>query len=209
MSGPRKGKMPTRRGAIALAAGAAGLLAAPSILRADAPYKRTLDMQSLNSGERLKIAYWADGAYIEEALSRIDRFMRDLRTGETTRMAPALLDLLREIDSLTPSRNPLYTMSGFRSESTNAWLAAHSDGVDPSSFHMRGMAIDLTQDFADPGMIYRVAKKLGKGGAGYYPVKHPFVHIDVGPPDTWVHPAHGRLDRAEEYDREEAARTKG
>lgn len=209
MSGHRKGTMPTRRGAMALAAGAAGLLAAPTILRADAPYKRTLDMQSLNSGERLKITYWADGDYIEEALKRIDWFMRDLRTGETTRMAPALLDLLGEIDSLTPSRNPLYTMSGFRSESTNAWLAAHSDGVDPSSFHMRGMAIDLTQDFADPGMIYRVAKKLGKGGAGYYPVKHPFVHVDVGPPDAWVHPAHGRLDRAEEYDREEAARTKG
>lgn len=209
MGGPRKGKMPTRRGAMALAAGAAGFLAAPAILRADAPCKRALDMQSLNSGERLKITYWADGDYIEEALKRIDWFMRDLRTGETTRMAPALLDLLREIDSLTPSRNPLYTMSGFRSESTNAWLAAHSDGVDPSSFHMRGMAIDLTQDFADPGMIYRVAKKLGKGGAGYYPVKHPFVHVDVGPPDAWVHPDHGRPDRAEEYDRDEAKRKKG
>lgn len=209
MTRNRPGKTLTRRGTLALAAGAAGALATPSILMADAPYKRALNMQSLNSGEKLNIVYWADGAYIEEAQKRIDWFMRDLRTGETTRMAPALLDLLREIDELTPSRNPLYTMSGYRSESTNAWLAAHSDGVDPSSFHMRGMAIDLTQDFADPGMIYRVAKKLGKGGAGYYPVKHPFVHVDVGPPDAWVHPAHGRLDRAEEYDRAQAERKKG
>jgi uncharacterized protein YcbK (DUF882 family) len=199
----------TRRAALAGAAAGTALVAAPSILRADAPYKRRLNMQSLNSGEKLNLIYWADGEYIPDALKRVDWFMRDLRTGEKTKMHPALLDLLWEIDSLTPSSNPLYTMSGFRSESTNAWLAAHSDGVDPSSFHMRGMAIDLTQDFGDPGMIYRVAKKLGKGGAGYYPVKHPFVHVDVGPADTWVHPQHGRLDRAEQYDREQAAKLKG
>ena len=52
-------------------------------------------------------------------------------------------------------------------------------------------------------MIYRVAKKIGRGGAGFYPVKAPFVHVDVGPPDTWLWPEHGRLDRAEEYDREQ------
>lgn len=199
----------TRRAALALTAGAAGIIAAPAIVRASAPYKRTLNMQSLNSGEKLKITYWADGEYIDGALEQIDRFMRDLRTGETTRMHTDLLDLLWEIDSLTPSNEPLYTMSGYRSASTNAWLSAHSDGVDPSSFHMRGMAMDLTQDFSDPEMIYRVAKKLNKGGAGFYPVKHPFVHVDVGPPDTWVYPARGRLDRAEQYDREQATRKNG
>lgn len=209
MTTKRSGKSFTRRGALALGASAMGLIAVPAIVKAAAPYKRTLNMQSLNSGEKLNITYWADGAYIDEALKRIDWFMRDLRTGETTRMHTALLDLLWEIDSLTPSTQPLYTMSGFRSESTNAWLAAHSDGVDPSSFHMRGMAMDLTQDFSDPGMIYRVAKKLGKGGAGFYPVKRPFVHIDVGPPDSWVYPEHGDPTRAERYEREEAEKPKG
>lgn len=204
----KRGRL-TRRATLALGVGAMGLVAAPAILKAEAPYKRVLNMQSLNSGERLKIAYWADGEYLDGALREINRFMRDLRTGETTQMHTALLDLLWEIDSLTPSNDPLYTMSGFRSESTNAWLSAHSDGVDPSSFHMRGMAMDLTQDFSDPGMIYRVAKKLNKGGAGFYPVKHPFVHVDVGPPDTWVYPGHGRLDRAEQYDREQAEKQKG
>jgi len=199
----------TRRAALALTAGAAGIIAAPAIVKASAPYKRTLNMQSLNSGEKMKITYWADGEYIDGALKQIDHFMRDLRTGETTRMHTDLLDLLWEIDKLTPSNEPLYTMSGYRSASTNAWLAAHSDGVDPSSFHMRGMAMDLTQDFSNPEMIYRVAKKLNKGGAGFYPVKHPFVHVDVGPPDTWVYPAHGRLDRADQYDREQATRKNG
>ena len=196
-------KLITRRSALALTASAAALVAAPSILRADAPYKRSLNMQSLNSGEKLKVTYWADGEYIDGALKSVNYFMRDLRTNEHTVMSTDLLDLLHEIDQLTPSKAPLYTMSGYRSHSTNEWLASRSDAVDPSSFHMRGMAMDLTQDFADPGMIYRVAKKIGRGGAGFYPVKAPFVHVDVGPPDTWLWPEHGRLDRAEEYDREQ------
>ena len=199
----------TRRSALSLAVAGAAFVSAPSILRADAPHKRRLNMQSLNSGEKLAITYWADGRYIPEALKQIDWFMRDLRTGQKTKMDPALLDLLWEIDKLTPSRNPLYTMSGFRSPSTNAMLASTSEGVDPSSFHMRGMAMDLTQDFADPGMIYRVAKKLGRGGAGLYPTNKPFVHVDVGPPDTWVYPQKGRAGRAAEYDRERAARQNG
>jgi uncharacterized protein YcbK (DUF882 family) len=199
----------TRRAALSLAAIGAGLVAAPSILRADAPYKRQLNMQSLNSGETLKLTYWADSEYIPEALKHIDWFMRDLRTGEKTKMDVKLLDLLWEIDRLTPSNNPLYTMSGYRSPRTNAMLASTSEGVDPASFHMRGMAMDLTQDFADPGMIYRVAKKLGRGGAGFYPTNRPFVHVDVGPPDTWVYPQKGRPDRAAEYDRARTEERKG
>jgi len=54
--------------------------------------------------------------------------------------------------------------------------------------------MDLTQDFNDVGMLYRVAKSLGKGGAGYYPTSRPFVHLDVGPPATWVYPVPGRGD---------------
>ncbi|MFZ3033602.1 MAG: DUF882 domain-containing protein [Parvibaculum sp.] len=200
-------KLITRRHALALTATA--LIAAPAIVKADAPYKRRLNMQSLNSGEKMKITYWVDGKYIPGALKEINWFMRDLRTNTATKMHTGLLDLLHEIDGLTPSNNPLYTMSGYRSPSTNAWLVAHSDAVDPSSFHMRGMAMDLTQDFSDPGMIYRVAKKLGRGGAGFYPNRHPFVHVDIGPPDTWVHPQTGRPDRAEEYDREQAKKEQG
>jgi uncharacterized protein YcbK (DUF882 family) len=199
----------TRRTALSLATAGVALVAAPSILLASAPYKRRLNMQSLNSGEKLNVTYWADGEYIPEALTHIDWFMRDLRTNEKTKMNVALLDLLWDIDKLTPSNDPLYTMSGFRSPRTNAMLASTSEGVDPSSFHMRGMAMDLTQDFGDPGMIYRVAKKLGRGGAGFYPTNKPFVHVDVGPPDTWVYPQKGRMGRSAEYDRIRMEKQKG
>ncbi|MDO9126941.1 DUF882 domain-containing protein [Parvibaculum sp.] len=198
---------PTRRDVLALGAGAAVLLAAPSILRADTPYKRSLRMQSLNSGERLDLVYWADGDYLPDALKRVDWFMRDLRENKSAPTDPRLLDLLWEIDQNTRSKNPIYTMSGYRTEKTNAWLDARGNGVDPGSFHMRGMAMDITQDFLDPEEVYRVAKKLGRGGAGFYPTKTPYAHVDVGPVDAWVYPAPGRPGRDKEYDELVAEKT--
>jgi len=194
----------TRRTALTLTASAGALLAAPSILRADAPYKRALNLQSLNSGEKLNIVYWADGNCLPDAIKRVDWFMRDLRENKTAPTDPRLLDLLHDIDANTRSKNPIYTMSGYRTERTNAWLDARGNGVDPGSFHMRGMAIDITQDFHDPEEVYRVAKKLGRGGAGFYPTKTPYAHVDVGPVDAWVYPAPGRPGRDEEYDRLQA-----
>ena len=185
-----------------LTAGAAltTALVTPAIAYADAPYKRTLRMQSLNSGSKLTITYWADGDYLPSALKRINWFMRDLRTQTATAMHPDLLDLLWELDQHSRSKNPLYTMSGYRTPQTNAKLAAQSEGVDEASFHMRGMAMDLTQNFHDPEELYRIARKLNRGGCGYYPTKRPFVHVDVGPTDQWVWPNKPKPHRAEEYD---------
>ncbi len=174
----------------------ASALVTPAIVQAAAPHKRTLRMHSLNSGERLTITYWADGQHLRETFNAISWFMRDLRNQQTIEMSMDLLDLMWEIDQLTPSRAPLYTMSGYRSPATNARLAARSEGVAENSYHMQGMAMDLTQDFNDPGMLFRVAKSLGKGGGGYYPTSRPFVHIDAGPPATWVFPTPGRGDDA-------------
>lgn len=196
----------TRRTLLVGTAASAALVAAPAIVPARAPYKRTLRMQSLNSGEKLNVTYWADGAYQEGAFKRIKWFMRDLRNNTTIDMSPKLMDLLHDIDELTGSTNPIYIMSAYRSPETNARLAARSRSVDPGSFHMRGMAIDVTQNFHDPEAIYRAARKLNRGGAGYYPTSTPYVHVDVGPVDKWVWPAIGRRDRDAEYDAMMAAK---
>jgi len=135
--------LPNRREVLTLAAGAASLIAMPSIVRAETPYKKSLRLQSLNSGEKLTVTYWTDQGYEADALKRVSWFMRDLRTGDVHDVHPALLDLLWEIDSHTRSKNPIYAMSGYRSPKTNAWLDARGNGVDPGSFHMRGMAIDI------------------------------------------------------------------
>ena len=194
----------TRRHALALGLSGTLSLATPAIVRAETPYKRSLALQSLNSGEKLTIVYWADGAYLPEALTRINWFMRDLRSHQAKPMSPKLLDLLWDIDQLTPSTNPLYTLSAYRSPETNAKLARASSDVDEHSFHMRGMAIDVTQDFRHPEILFRAATQLARGGSGFYPTKRPFVHIDVGPVDTWVWPNKGRPNRAADYDRLQA-----
>jgi len=196
MSEPIQKSQLNRRQLLKVGTLTASALVTPAIVQASAPYKRTLRMQSLNSGERLTITYWADGQHLSETFNAISWFMRDLRSHETIQMSTDLLDLLWEVDQLTPSRAPLYTMSGYRSPRTNARLAARNEGVAENSFHMQGMAMDLTQDFNDPGALYRAARSLGKGGAGYYPTSRPFVHLDVGPPATWVFPAPGRGDDA-------------
>ncbi|MGX1198425.1 DUF882 domain-containing protein [Parvibaculum sp. MBR-TMA-1.3b-4.2] len=198
----------TLRGLGTLGLGTALTFAAPSIVRADAPYKKRLKLQSLNSGEKLDMVYWADGKYLPHALKRMRHFMRDLRTETTHEIHPGLLDLMWEIDQNTRSKNPIYTMSGYRSPQTNEWLLKHSDGIDPGSFHMRGMAVDITQNFLDPEEVYRVALKLKKGGAGYYPTKRPFVHVDIGPRDNWVYPAMPTPGRDKEYDRQQAEKAK-
>jgi len=194
----------TRRGSLKIGLGAAASLAAPTVLRAEAPYKRSLRMQSLNSGEKLTVTYWAEGTYLTDALKEINWFMRDLRDQQATSMSVRLLDLLYEIDQRTASTNPLYTLSGYRTERTNTKLAQKSADIDEQSFHLRGMALDLTQDFRNPRALFDVAATLGQGGAGFYPTKRPFVHIDVGPLDTWVWPQKGRPGRAAEYDRHQA-----
>ncbi|MFN7142001.1 MAG: hypothetical protein ACK4UN_21990, partial [Limisphaerales bacterium] len=43
------------------------LIAMPSIVRAETPYKKSLRMQSLNSGEKLDIIFWTDQGYEPEA----------------------------------------------------------------------------------------------------------------------------------------------
>ncbi len=184
----------TRRAFLKTSVLTATALVTPAIVHAATPYKRTLRMHNLNSGERLTITYWADGEYQRATFSAINWFMRDLRSHQTIQMSTDLLDLMWNIDQLTPSNAPLYTMSGYRSPQTNARLATQSEGVAENSFHMQGMAMDLTQNFNDPGELFYVAKALGRGGAGYYPTRRPFVHLDTGPPASWIHPEKGRGD---------------
>ncbi|MEP1901997.1 MAG: hypothetical protein ABJJ29_00095, partial [Nitratireductor sp.] len=58
----------TLRGLGTLGLGATLSVAAPAIVRAETPYKKSLKLQSLNSGEKLDMVYWADGNYLPHAL---------------------------------------------------------------------------------------------------------------------------------------------
>src|SRR5215475_7593106 len=50
-----------------------------------------------HTGERLDIVYRKGDSYLPEALARLDRFLRDHRTGEVHHYDPHLFDLLHDL----------------------------------------------------------------------------------------------------------------
>lgn len=115
-----------------------------------------------------------------DALDRIDRFLRDRRTGDQTRMNLTVLLRARALSELLDNA-PLRVLSGYRSASTNAALS----GSVPDSFHRRGMALDIRVDQVPFSRLAAAAPLSGNGGTGIYPAAG-FVHIDCGPTRRWT-----------------------
>lgn len=146
--------------------------------------ERGLCFHNLHTGERLKTVYWAKGRYLREALSDINYILRDYRTDEVKAIDLRLLDLLHKIQGLVDTLRPFQVVSGYRSPSTNAMLAARRPGVAKRSLHMQGKAVDISIPGVHLAYLRRAAIALRTGGVGYYP-RSNFVHVDVGPVRTW------------------------
>lgn len=166
--------------------GAAALVMAPGPLwaRTSPAPERKLGLHNLHTGERLDTVYWAEGAYVPESLDAIDHVLRDFRTGDVHAIDPKLLDLLHTLHGKFDTKRPFDVISGYRSPKTNAKLAARSGGVAKHSYHMKGMAIDISLPGSDLRMLRRAALAMKRGGVGYYP-NPGFVHVDVGPVRRW------------------------
>ena len=162
---------------------AAAALSAPRIGRA-ARHERRISLTNLHTGERVRAVYWADGALVPEELARIDAVMRDHRTNEVTRIDPHLIDDLRRLREAVASQGSFQLISGYRSEKTNAALAARVEGVAENSFHVRGQAADVRLPGVDLLRLRRAARSLNAGGVGYYPFSD-FLHLDRGPVRFW------------------------
>jgi uncharacterized protein YcbK (DUF882 family) len=146
--------------------------------------ERTLAFYNTHTGERLQTTYWEAGQYVGEALGRIDHLLRDHLANETKEIAPRLLDLLWAINSRLDSRQAFHVISGYRSNSTNAYLRAHSSGVADNSLHTVGQAIDIRLPGRDLRSLRKAAVDLQGGGVGFYP-KSDFVHVDIGRVRYW------------------------
>lgn len=144
-----------------------------------------LKLNNLHTGEALDVVYREKDRYLPDALSEINYVLRDHRTGDIHDMDPALMDLLtdlaRRIDRPTGTFN---IISGYRSPKTNAKLAAKSNGVAKKSYHMRGMAIDVSMDGTELMNLHKAALHLKRGGVGAYP-RSGFIHVDTGPVRSW------------------------
>jgi uncharacterized protein YcbK (DUF882 family) len=145
--------------------------------------ERFLAFHNLHTEERLRVTYFADGAYIPGALARVDRLLRDFRTGDVHPIDPRLLDTLYAL-AIASGCETFEIISGYRSPQTNALLRRTSAGVASHSLHMDGRAIDVRVTGLATARLRDAAIALGRGGVGYYPGSD-FVHLDTGRFRTW------------------------
>ncbi|SFL06540.1 Uncharacterized conserved protein YcbK, DUF882 family [Nitrosomonas aestuarii] len=146
--------------------------------------ERKLAFLNLHTGERVNTTYWAQGQYLSEGLTAIEKVLRDHRTGETYEMDRNLLDMLQLVQYKMTSQNEFHVISGYRSPATNAQLNANSSGVAKRSLHMQGKAIDIRLPGHALSDLRKAALSMQAGGVGYYP-KSEFIHIDTGHVRQW------------------------
>ena len=179
----------SRRRLLSAAAGGVAGIAATSLFSGDAearslPDVRALSFTNLHNGEKLSVTYHADGTYISEALSELDRIMRDPWDNSVNRMDRRLYDLLFALHKKLDTAEPFMLISGYRSPKTNAILAARSAGVAKRSYHMRGWAADVRLRSRSVAQISNAALSMQRGGVGRY-TRSNFVHVDTGPFRRW------------------------
>jgi uncharacterized protein YcbK (DUF882 family) len=169
--------------ALALAALAlAASIAPPDTVRAaDA---RQLSFYHTHTRLSLDIVYYQNGEYDQSALNRINRFLKDFRTGDVEEINPELLDLLHDVRNELDSDAAFEVISAYRSPRTNEMLRKTTKGVAKNSRHTMGDAIDVRLRGVRTSTLRETALHMERGGVGYYP-KSDFVHMDMGPVRKW------------------------
>ncbi len=154
------------------------------ILDRNSPSHKVLAFHNTHTGDQLKLTYFEQGRYIQDALQEINHLFRDYHDGSIHPIDPALLDQLYDLKHTLEVRKPFHIVSGYRSPATNADLRRHSDGVAKNSLHMQGRAIDIRVEGLDTRRLRNAALAMRRGGVGYYQ-RSDFVHLDTGDVRTW------------------------
>ncbi len=141
-------------------------------------------IKNIHTGESFNGVYRVGDKYLPDAFERLNRALRDHRTGEAFPMDPRVIDILSLVQKKTGQNGPMEILSGYRSPKTNAGLRKNSNGVAKNSFHMYGQALDIHMPGVDTNQLRRIAMSLKAGGVGYYP-RSNFVHIDTGTIRSW------------------------
>lgn len=156
----------------------------PGTLSSGALSTRALSFAHTHTGEHLNVEYFSGGSYLPDALSTVNHFLRDFRTGGVHDIDPDLLDLLHTLHGLTGAARPFQVISGYRSPQTNEMLRQHSEGVAAGSLHMKGQAIDIRLADVPLAGLRKAALSVKRGGVGFYPASD-FVHVDTGRVRAW------------------------
>ncbi|WP_042118912.1 DUF882 domain-containing protein [Rhizobium etli] len=159
---------------------------------------RALKLFFTHTGERATITYKRDGKFDSRGLAQINRFLRDWRRNEPTRMDPRLLDLVWEVYQRSGGKDYIHVVSAYRSPATNNMLRnrSRSTGVAKKSQHMLGKAMDFYVPGVKLATLRAIAMQMQVGGVGYYPTSgSPFVHLDVGNVRAWPRMSRQELAR--------------
>jgi uncharacterized protein YcbK (DUF882 family) len=152
---------------------------------AQAGKEHALRLYNTHTGERMEIIYRRGDQYLPEALSKLDYFLRDHRTGDVRHFDPRLYDILSDLTAAAGEPGgEIDIVCGYRTSSTNETLRAHSTGVAKNSLHIQAEAIDLRMPGVDTLKLRKAALALHHGGVGYYP-HSDFIHVDVGRVRQW------------------------
>lgn len=157
---------------------------------------RTLYLYYTHTKETAKITFRRGGRYDSKGLAELNKFLRDWRRNEPTKMDPALFDLIWEVYKESGATKPIHVVSAYRSPATNAALRSKSRGVAKNSRHTQGMAMDFYIPGVSIAKLRRIAMSKQVGGVGYYPTSgNPFVHLDTGNVRAWPRMTRAQLQK--------------
>ena len=165
------------------AMGTRALAALPGPVSAPAPV-RELGFLHLHTGEKLRVPYWENGRYLQDALAEINHVLRDHRANAVHAIDTGLLDLLARLQAAVGNSRAFEVISGYRAPSSNEMLRARSSGVAQGSLHLQGKAIDIRLPGSDLLRLHKAAVGLKGGGVGLYR-SSTFIHVDTGRVRYW------------------------
>jgi len=156
---------------------------APALLKGAGNF-RSIRLVNDRTGDWINTVYWVEGEYIPEVMRDINFLMRDWRASKVKDIDPRTIDILSATHRLLDCREPFEVISGYRTKQTNAMLRKRSRGVASNSYHIKGMAVDISMKGRSVRQISRAGQSLGAGGVGKYS-RSDFVHLDSGPVRSW------------------------
>ncbi|WP_281260347.1 DUF882 domain-containing protein [Phreatobacter cathodiphilus] len=147
---------------------------------------RTLSMLHKHTGEQILVTFKRNGRYDQDALNKLNWFLRDWRRDEPTRMDPHLFDIVWEVYRSVGAQSQIHVVSAYRSAGTNAMLRRRSRAVAQQSRHISGQAMDFYIPGASMTRVREAGMLLQRGGVGFYPGSaNQFVHMDTGSVRHW------------------------
>ena len=147
--------------------------------------EHSLRLYNTHTNEKIDVVYRRGDQYIQSALAKLDYFLRDHNTNEVRHFDPSLYDILSELTaSVGHPGGEIDIVCGYRTNSTNAALRAHTNGVAKNSLHIQAEAIDLRMPGVNTLKLRKAALALARGGVGYYP-HSDFIHVDTGRVRQW------------------------